>query len=280
LCNHIVPRSKFKKNVSKSVAKIASREPSSVNYNSRIMVAPKIIRKIKHFKKELIERLNQAKTTFAIIDKNFDDRVTVNAIKYNNDHNNKEMRMNMKGIQEKLAFIDNMGQAKKLNYGRHSHESNLTSIIILVFETSSNKNGGTVTYIDENRTNNLTISGNDIFNNRGSFERLEETKDSKLEMQKHINKKMSSCVKESNKGLKLIDTDILHIKEGFAIKEEFESFTSKNEKAGAKTMDKRNHNNNNDSYDWKKIVDQSTTDKVPDDSTINRYERELSSIFE
>jgi hypothetical protein len=60
---------------------MTSREPSSANNNSRIMVAPKIIRKVKHFKKELIERLTQAKTTFAIIDKNYDDRITVNAIK-------------------------------------------------------------------------------------------------------------------------------------------------------------------------------------------------------
>jgi hypothetical protein len=259
---------------------MASREPSSANNNSRIMVAPKIIRKIKHFKKELVERLNHAKTTFAIVDKNFDDRITVNAIKCNNAHNNKEMHMNMKGIQEKLAFMDNMGQAKKLNYGRQSHESNLSSIIILEFETSSNKNEGTVTYTDENRTNHLTISGNDIFNNRGSYERSEETKESKLEIQEHINKKMSDYAKKSSKDLKLIDTEMLRIKEGFEINENFEAFTSKNEIAGTKTMDKRNHNNNNDSYDWKKIVDQSTTDKVPDVSTINRYERALSSIFE
>lgn len=227
------------------------------------MISPKIIRKIKHFQKELIERLNEAKITFALIDKNYENRIMVNAQKSNIKHNHNEITKNMKEIQEKLAYLDNMGQAKKINYGRDSQDS---------------YNIWTVTNLGRRETNNFGNSDDDLFSNNETSDPSDEMKEQKRQMQKYLNKNISKYIKNPKSDSKLNNTDKININNGFAANSKLTSFTSEDEKISKKNKIVSNQRTKN-SNDWN-VADSISKDKVLDMSTINKYERTLYTTLE
>ena len=70
--------------------------------------------------KDLIKRLNESKSIFQIIDSYYNDRIEINAIKWDNKYNNRIVRKQLFDLHQKIREIEFIGELKRNNYNKGS----------------------------------------------------------------------------------------------------------------------------------------------------------------
>ncbi|CAI2367321.1 unnamed protein product [Moneuplotes crassus] len=81
----------------------------------------KTLKKMKECRRLLIQKLNEAKKTFKIIDEIYESMIVANAKKVNSEYNNKVAMDNIQEAKRNLNFFENMHLMKKLD-DHHSDE--------------------------------------------------------------------------------------------------------------------------------------------------------------
>lgn len=146
---------------------------------------------------------------FSLVDKHYGERVSLNAIKSNNHHNNKLVTDQIKNIHEKLEYFEQLGKAKKNNYG--------------VKVSGGKKTADYNTAIDYNETNWLTKSDEDLLSDLES-----DTASQHRRMQKYLHYDISNISNRHSKFDPLKTDNDLRSKDGFFVSPKFNTYTPAN----------------------------------------------------